>query len=73
MDIDALFTVGSETAATAEAAQVNVRIVVRHYPSIEALWLGISRFLKPGDRVLVKGSRGMLMERVAAQLLDWFP
>ncbi|MDR2392037.1 MAG: UDP-N-acetylmuramoyl-tripeptide--D-alanyl-D-alanine ligase [Planctomycetota bacterium] len=73
MDIDALFTVGTETAAAAEAAQVNVRIVVRHYPSIEALWLGVNRFLKPGDQVLVKGSRGMLMERVVAQLLDWFP
>ncbi|MDR1520715.1 MAG: UDP-N-acetylmuramoyl-tripeptide--D-alanyl-D-alanine ligase [Planctomycetota bacterium] len=72
-DIDVLFTVGHESAAMAEAAQVNVRIVVRHFPSIEALWLALEKILAPGDWVLVKGSRGMLMERVVGQLLDWFP
>ncbi|MDR1535125.1 MAG: UDP-N-acetylmuramoyl-tripeptide--D-alanyl-D-alanine ligase [Planctomycetota bacterium] len=73
MDIDALFTVGSESAAMAEAAQASVRLVVHHYSSLEALWLDLRGFLLPGDRVLVKGSRGMLMERVVNQLLDWFP
>ncbi len=73
MDIDALFAVGPESAAMAEAAQVNARIVVRHFPSAEALWMELRSFLRQGDQVLVKGSRGMLMERVVNQLLDWFP
>ncbi|MDR3077247.1 MAG: UDP-N-acetylmuramoyl-tripeptide--D-alanyl-D-alanine ligase [Planctomycetota bacterium] len=73
MDLDAIFAVGPESAALAEAAQVNVRLMVRHYPSVEALWLDLRKSLAPGDQVLVKGSRGMLMERVVAQLLDWFP
>ncbi len=73
MDLDALFVTGPESAAMAEAAQVNARIVVRHFPSVEALWMTLRTFLKPGDQVLVKGSRGMLMERIVNQLLDWFP
>ena len=73
MDLDALFVTGVESTATAEAAQVNARIVVRHFPSAEALWMTLKKFLKSGDQVLVKGSRSMLMERVANLLLDWFP
>lgn len=73
MDIDALFVTGAESAITAEAAQINARIVVRHFSSMEALWMMLKTFLKPGDQILVKGSRGMLMERVVNQLMDWFP
>lgn len=73
MDLDALFVTGPESTAMAEAAQVNARIVVRHFPSVEALWMTLRTFLKPGDQVLVKGSRGMLMERVVNHLLEWFP
>ena len=73
MDLDALFATGPESAVMAEAAQVNARIVVRHFSSVEALWMTLRDFLKPGDQVMVKGSRGMLMERIVNQLLDWFP
>ncbi len=72
-DLDALFVTGPESAAAAEAAQVNARIVVRHFPSVEALWMTLKDFLRPGDQVLVKGSRGMLMERVVNHLMEWFP
>ncbi len=72
-DLDGLFVTGPESAAMAEAAQVNARIVVRHFPSVEALWMTLKDFLRPGDQILVKGSRGMLMERVVNQLLEWFP
>ncbi len=71
-DLDALFTVGSESAAAAEAAQVNARIVVRHFSSVDALWKALKDFLLPGDLVLVKGSRGMQMEKVVNLLMDWF-
>ncbi|MCC8180713.1 MAG: UDP-N-acetylmuramoyl-tripeptide--D-alanyl-D-alanine ligase, partial [Planctomycetes bacterium] len=73
MDLDALLVTGAETAVMAEAAQVNARTVVRHFPSVEALWMMLTSFLKPCDQILVKGSRGMLMERIANLLLDWFP
>ena len=73
MDLDALFVTGIESTVMAEAAQVNARIVVRHFPSAEALWMGLRSFIKSGDQILVKGSRGMLMERIVNQLLDWFP
>ncbi len=73
MDLDALFAVGPESTAMAEAAQVNARIVVRHFPSTDALWRDLRDFLKPGDQVLVKGSRGMKMEQVVNHLLEWFP
>jgi UDP-N-acetylmuramoyl-tripeptide--D-alanyl-D-alanine ligase len=73
MDLDGLFVTGPESAATAESAQVNAHIVVRHFPSVEALWMTLKDFIRPGDQILVKGSRGMLMERIVNQLLDWFP
>ncbi len=73
MALDALFTTGPEAAAMAEAAQVNARIVVKHFPSGEALWRALGSYLRPGDQVLVKGSRGMQMERIVNQLLEWFP
>lgn len=73
MDLDALFATGPETTVMAEAAQVNARILVRHFPSVEALWMSLKGYLKPGDLVLVKGSRGMMMERVVNHLMDWFP
>ncbi len=72
-ELDALFCVGQMTENTAVAAQVNARIVVRLFTSAEALWMSLKEFLRAGDVVLVKGSRGMLMERVANHLLDWFP
>ncbi|MCC8107584.1 MAG: hypothetical protein LIQ30_00760, partial [Planctomycetes bacterium] len=73
LELDALFATGTESAAMAEAAQVNTHIVVRHFSSVEALWMSLRTFLKKGDQILVKGSRGMLMERIVNQLLDWFP
>ncbi|MCL2001013.1 MAG: UDP-N-acetylmuramoyl-tripeptide--D-alanyl-D-alanine ligase, partial [Planctomycetes bacterium] len=67
------FATGVESTAAAEAAQVNARIVVWHFHSTEALWMTLENFLVPGDNVLVKGSRGMRMERVVNQLMEWFP
>lgn len=73
LGIDALFTVGPETVAMAEAAESTARIKVRHYASLEALWRGLSPYLRKGDWVLVKGSRGMKMERIVNEIMDWQP
>jgi UDP-N-acetylmuramoyl-tripeptide--D-alanyl-D-alanine ligase len=43
-----------------------VRIVTSHLEASELL----RSLLRPGDRLLVKGSRGMQMEKVGAALRD---
>jgi UDP-N-acetylmuramoyl-tripeptide--D-alanyl-D-alanine ligase len=40
----------------------------RHFESLEALVAALQSELRPGDAVLVKGSRGSRMERVVAAL-----
>jgi UDP-N-acetylmuramoyl-tripeptide--D-alanyl-D-alanine ligase len=38
---------------------------------ISDISIALTQWLTPGDWVLVKGSRGMRMERVIAALQDW--
>lgn len=71
MGLDALFATGPESVVIAEAAQANAHIMVRHFSSVDALWMTLRNYIRPGDWVLVKGSRGMLMERVVNELMDW--
>ncbi len=71
MGADALFTTGAESVVMAEAAQTNAHIRVRHFPSTDALWRSLKTFVKPGDWILVKGSRGMHMERIVNELVEW--
>jgi UDP-N-acetylmuramoyl-tripeptide--D-alanyl-D-alanine ligase len=71
MGLDALYATGSESVVMAEAAQVNAHINVRHFPSADALWMSLKNYVKPGDWILVKGSRGMMMERIVNELMDW--
>lgn len=63
-----LFTHGKEAAAIARGALEGgldpVRI--RHAGDREALKVGLSAVLQKGDVILVKGSRGMKLEEVAA-------
>lgn len=71
MGLDALFATGAESVVLAEAAQANAHIMVRHFSSVDALWTSLKNYIAPGDWILVKGSRGMLMERVVNELMDW--
>ena len=71
--LDALFATGPESVIMAEAAQSNAHILVRHFRSLDALWLSLRDYVAAGDWILVKGSRSMKMERVVNELADWSP
>ncbi|MDR2109703.1 MAG: UDP-N-acetylmuramoyl-tripeptide--D-alanyl-D-alanine ligase [Spirochaetaceae bacterium] len=63
---DMVFLFGAETAAAAEILQGGARgIPFFHTGSMEVLSRAIGDFVRPGDLVLLKGSRGCALERLA--------
>lgn len=66
--IDLLVAVGPLSLKTAEAARRGKGEVV-HFESSEEAAAWIASAVRPGDLVLVKGSRGIRMERVVQALL----
>lgn len=61
-----LFTYGKFTKYTNSAAK---KIVSRHFNFKDELILELSRVIKSGDVILVKGSRGMKMEEIVDSLI----
>ena len=59
--LDQLFLFGRETQATLERAE-ELRLVVHHFSDKDELVQALIAILQPGDVILFKGSRGMLME-----------
>lgn len=69
MGVDVILAVGKETLALAESAHSqNARQVVRHFRSVQSLMGHLGELVAPGDVILVKGSRGMRLERVVKAL-----
>lgn len=66
--VDELFAFGALSEATAKAAREE-GITARHYMAMDDMVEEIRQNLHPNDLVLVKGSRGMRMERVVEGLL----
>ena len=67
----ALFCTGTEMAYTAESAESAGVGHVEHFPAREDLIDALEIFCRPGDGILVKGSRGMGMESVVSSIKQW--
>lgn len=65
----AVFTYGPLSIATKEGA-ARKGIPASHYESKEELGIVLENYLKSGDAVLIKGSRGMEMEVVVEKLIN---
>jgi UDP-N-acetylmuramoyl-tripeptide--D-alanyl-D-alanine ligase len=67
--IDLFVAVGPRSERAAAAARRGGAAEVRHLPDSEAAASLVTAAVRPGDLILVKGSRGMRMERVVQALL----
>lgn len=67
-DIDAVFSTGAETSAT--DAALNGSIIHQHFDSKLKLLSYIKDWVQAGDKILVKGSRGMAMETIIDGLVN---
>jgi len=67
--LDLIVAVGPLSARAADAARAAGAREVRHFPDAAAAADYVASAVRPGDLVLVKGSRGMKMERVVQSLL----
>jgi UDP-N-acetylmuramoyl-tripeptide--D-alanyl-D-alanine ligase len=70
LPVTGLVTAGTATRATAAAAERAGCVDVAAWPTPEDAASHVAGRLRPGDVVLVKGSRGMRMERAVEALLS---
>lgn len=71
LEIDYIITVGNNAAYIAEGA-ILAGISpkrVRHFPDNRSAIEFLETFVKKGDAILIKGSRGMKMEEIAEQMI----
>jgi UDP-N-acetylmuramoyl-tripeptide--D-alanyl-D-alanine ligase len=68
LKIGQLFTVGKNSAATAQAAREAGLTRVIEFADVEAAVRAVKNFLKPGDVVLLKASRSSRLEQIAETL-----
>ena len=66
-ELSAVFTVGEETVAT--DAIITYSELHKHFNNKDDLLTSLKSIVKDGDKVLVKGSRGMKMETIVEAML----
>jgi UDP-N-acetylmuramoyl-tripeptide--D-alanyl-D-alanine ligase len=70
--VDVLFAVGPASRETAESARRAGVGEVHHDDDSTETARSVGEFLRPGDLIVVKGSRGMRLERVVRALIEGF-
>jgi UDP-N-acetylmuramoyl-tripeptide--D-alanyl-D-alanine ligase len=70
MGVDELFTFGSDSRHVNQGARAKglPRRAAHHFSDFDLMMEELSASVRPGDVVLVKGSRGMRLERVSEAL-----
>jgi UDP-N-acetylmuramoyl-tripeptide--D-alanyl-D-alanine ligase len=67
-NVDGIFTLGSLTSLNARIVRERGFQDIFSFESHQELGESLREFMKPGDIILIKGSRGMQMEKVLASL-----
>jgi UDP-N-acetylmuramyl pentapeptide synthase len=67
-NVDGIFTLGSLTSLNSRIVREKGFHNIFSFESHEELGEALREFMKPGDIILIKGSRGMQMEKVLASL-----
>ncbi len=67
-EIAAIFTIGQYSNKAADLLREKGDQNVYSFTEHEALGIELKKYLKPGDTILLKGSRGMQMEKVLAYI-----
>lgn len=67
--IDLVFAFGTLAKETVTVIDLqNVAVYARHYPDADSLFEGLKNSLQQGDVILLKGSRGMRVEKIMDSL-----
>ena len=66
-ELSAVFTLGNETIVAHE--EMNESILHKHFDKKEALLSSLNDIISKGDKILVKGSRGMRMEEIVEEII----
>ena len=66
-ELSAVFTFGNETIVAHE--EINESILHKHFDEKEALLSSLNDIISKGDKILVKGSRGMRMEEIVGEII----
>ena len=64
LGISAIYSVGEGAGLICDAARAGGHAETQHFPSHEACSAHLKKFLRPGDAVLLKGSRSAGMEKI---------
>jgi len=71
LGVERLYGFGPLSRSTVSGARAAGLLTAHAVSDLETLIEEIRREVQPGDRILIKGSRGMKMERILERLVPW--